>query len=81
MNGLIKENKLWELLFVICLQTIVVNQLDFGWFSCGDYLVVVYDRNQHFGLGLIPKLKHKLADTFGRYRDRNHISIEKFSYQ
>ena len=27
---------------------------------------VVYD-HQYFGLGLIPKLKPKLADSFGRY--------------
>ena len=29
---------------------------------------VVYDRNRYFGFGWI--LKPKLADTFGRYRNR-----------
>ena len=40
---------------------------------------VVYDRNHYFGLGLIPKPKPKLADTFGRYR--NHISKGKYNYR
>jgi hypothetical protein len=35
--------------------------------KCG-YGIVVYDRNHYFGLG--PILKPKLADTFGRYRNR-----------
>ena len=45
--------------------------------------VLVYDRNHYFGFGPIPKLKPKLADTFGRYRNRyrNHISKGKSSYQ
>ena len=35
------------------------------------YVMVVYDRNHYFGLGPIPKLKPKLADsTFGRYHNR-----------
>ena len=29
------------------------------------YLDVVYDQNHYFGFGLIPTLKHTLADTFG----------------
>ena len=33
-------------------------------------LVLVYDRNHYFGFGPIPKPKPKLADTFGRYRNR-----------
>ena len=39
-----------------------------------QYVVVAYDRNHYFGFGLIPKLKPKLVDTFGRYRKRyrNH---------
>ena len=32
--------------------------------------MVVYDRNHYFGLSPIPKLNPKLADTFGRYRNR-----------
>ena len=41
------------------------------------------DPNHYFGLGQIPKAKHKLADTFAWYRYwyRNHISEEKSSYQ
>ena len=30
---------------------------------------LVYDRNHYFGFGLIPKLKPKSVDTFGRYRN------------
>ena len=39
------------------------------------HLALVYNRNHYFGLGPIPKPKPKLADTFGRYRNRywNHI--------
>ena len=39
---------------------------------------LVYDWNHYFGLGQIPKLKPKMADTFGRYHDRyqNHIAKE-----
>ena len=42
-----------------------------------------YDRNHYFDLGLIPKPKHKLAETFDQYRNRyqNHISEGKSSYQ
>ena len=29
------------------------------------WCILVYDRNPYFGLGLIPKPKLKLADTFG----------------
>ena len=48
-----------------------------------SYLSIVYDRNHYFGFGPIPKPKPKLADTFGRYRNRyrNHISKGKSSYQ
>ena len=44
-------------------------------------LFVVYDPNRYFGFGPIPKLKPKLVDTFGQYRNqyRNHISKEKSS--
>ena len=44
---------------------------------------VVYNRNHYSGLGPIPKPNPKLADTFGRYRNRyrNHISKQKSSYQ
>ena len=44
---------------------------------------LVYDRNHYFGLGLIPKPKPKLADTFGRYRNqyRNYISKGESSYR
>ena len=44
---------------------------------------LVYDRNHYFGLGPIPKPKPKLADTFGRDRNRyrNHISKRKSGYQ
>ena len=45
-------------------------------------LVVVYDRNHYFGFGLILKPKPKLADTFGRYRNRyrNYILKGESSY-
>jgi hypothetical protein len=36
---------------------------------------IVYDRNHYFGLGLIPKPKPKLADTFGRYRNYNETTF------
>jgi hypothetical protein len=36
---------------------------------------VVYDRNHYFGLGRIPK--PKLADTYGRYRNRYRNYIFK----
>ena len=44
---------------------------------------LVYDRNHYFGLGPIPKLKPKLADTFSRYRNRypNYIFKGKSSYR
>ena len=44
---------------------------------------LVYDQNPYFGLGPIPKPKPKLADTFGRYRNRyrNHISKGESSYR
>ena len=44
-----------------------------------DDNVLVYDQNNYFGLGPIPK--PKLADIFGRNRNRNHISKGKSSYQ
>ena len=31
----------------------------------GTYKYLVYDRNHYFGLGPIPIVKPKLADTFG----------------
>ena len=34
-----------------------------------QHYILVYDRNHYFGLGLIPKPKPKLADTFNRYRN------------
>ena len=34
-----------------------------------SHFAILYDQNHYFGLGLIPKLKPKLADTFGRYRN------------
>ena len=42
-------------------------------------LRLVYDRNHYFGLGPIPK--PKLADTFGRYRNRNYILKGESSYR
>ena len=33
-------------------------------------MIVVYDWNHYFGLGPIPKLKPKMADTFGQYRNQ-----------
>ena len=46
-------------------------------------MALVYDRNNYFGLGLIPQPKPKLADTFGQYRNQyqNQISKRKFGYQ
>ena len=35
----------------------------------GNCMLEVYDRNQYFGLGSIPKPKPRLANTFGRYRN------------
>ena len=45
-----------------------------------DGNVLMYDRNNYFGLG--PKPKPKLADTFGRYfnSDLNHMSKEEYNY-
>ena len=42
---------------------------------------LVYDRNHYFGFG--PKPKPKLADTFGRYRNRyrNYILKGESSYR
>jgi hypothetical protein len=45
------------------------------------YGKVVYDRNHYFGLGPILKLKPKLADTFGGYRNRYYILKEESSYR
>ena len=44
---------------------------------------VVYYRNHYFGFGPIPKPKPKLADTFGRYRNRyrNYILKGESSYR
>ena len=41
---------------------------------------VVYDQNHYFGSGLIPKLKPRLADTFGPYRNRYRDYILKGEY-
>ena len=38
---------------------------------------VVYDRYHYFGLGPIPKPKPKLADTFGRYRNRTKAIFQR----
>ena len=49
----------------------------------GLLVKLVYDRYHYFVLGPIPKLKPKLVNTFGRYRNRyqNHISKGESSYQ
>ena len=57
------------------LNTLLSNYKCIVMFSSGLY--VVYDRNHYFGFGPIPKPKPKLTDTFGRYRNRYHISKEK----
>ena len=58
------------------------NYLIFVWWR-KYYLELVYNRNQYFGLGPIPRLKPKLADTFGQYciRYLHHISNGELSYQ
>ena len=43
------------------------------------YVEIVYNRNNYFGFGSIPKPKPKLADTFGRYR--NYILEGESSYR
>ena len=40
-------------------------------------LHLMYDRNHYFGLGPISKPKPKLADTFGRYRNRYWVKTQK----
>ena len=44
---------------------------------------LMYNRNHYFGLGLIPKPKPKLVDTFGQYRNRyqNYILKGESSYR
>ena len=37
-------------------------------------IFLLYNLNHYFGLGLIPKPKPKLADTFGRNRYIDYIS-------
>ena len=56
-------------------KTSFIPELDLG--------PLVYDRNHYFGLGPIPKPKPKLADTFGRYRNRyrNYILKGESSYR
>ena len=47
----------------------ILSQLSTAWtvdiVTVWCILDLVYDRNRYFGLGLIPKPKLKLADTFG----------------
>ena len=43
------------------------NEIMWGIRTCAFEINVVYDQSHYFGIGPIPKLKPKLADTFGRY--------------
>ena len=55
-----------------------INAIKFQLVGCGvSNSEIVYDRNLYFGLNPIPKLKPKLADTFGQYRNRYRNSILK----
>ena len=46
---------------------------------------LAYDWDHYFGLGQIPKLKRRMADTFGRYHNingyQNHIAKEGSSHE
>ena len=63
-------------------RNIAINAADIATYHPGTIVcILVYHRNHYFGLGPIPKQKPKLANTFGQYRNQNHISKEKSSYQ
>ena len=71
-----RKGKNWEMAALLQLQNGAKEFMI--WISIFSVIAEVKNnRNQYFGLGPIPKLKPKLADTFSWYRNwyKNRISI------
>ena len=61
-------------------RNIAINAADIATYHPGTVVcILVYDQNHYFGFGPIPKPKPELANTFGQYRNQNHIWKKKSS--